>query len=142
MHHLEYTVNSKLKFVLLILFSLTSIGLAIEPAKEVKLANREIVVENLMIGLRSDNTGLVSSSAFYLGELKSQEAVIPLLKLLKNSDEEELRIAAALALLKINDARGIYAINKAIKFDDSKRVRAICSKFYNDFLNRNYLTQN
>jgi HEAT repeat protein len=87
--------------------------------KKISLVNKENVVENLMIGLRSDNSGIVLSSAFYLGELKSQEAVIPLMKILKSSDEEEPRIAAALTLLKINDARGIYAIKKAMKFDES-----------------------
>ena len=60
------------------------------------------------------------------------------MKILKNSVEEELRIGAALSLLKIGDARGIYAIKRAIQFDESKRVRDICSKFYNNYLTRNY----
>lgn len=131
-------MNSKVALLLLVLLTITSLGLAAEPAKETRLLNKEIVVENYLIGLESENNGLMSSSAFYLGELKSQEAVIPLMKILKNSDEEELRIAAALSLLKIGDARGIYAIKRAIKFDESKRVRDICSKFYNNYLNRNY----
>lgn len=138
---LKDNMHSKILLVLLILFTISSLGLAAEPAKEVRLVNKEIVVENLISGLKSENSGLVSSSAFYLGELKSQEAVISLMKLLKNSDEEELRIAAALALLKINDARGIYAIKKAIEFDESNRVRSICNKFYNDYLIRNYTTK-
>ena len=131
-------MNSKVALLLLVLLTITSLGLAAEPAKETRLLNKEIVVENYLIGLESENKGLMSSSAFYLGELKSQEAVIPLMKILKNSDEEELRIAAALSLLKIGEARGIYAIKRAIKFDESKRVRDICSKFYNNYLNRNY----
>jgi len=131
-------MNSKVTVVLLVLFTITSLGLAAEPAKEVRLINKEIVVENLIMGLKSENNGLMSSSAFYLGELKSQEAVIPLMKILKNSVEEELRIGAALSLLKIGDARGIYAIKRAIQFDESKRVRDICSKFYNNYLTRNY----
>ena len=131
-------MNSKVALVLIVLLTITSLGLAAEPAREGRLINKEVVVENLMIGLKSDNNGLISSSAFYLGEIKSQEAVIPLMKILKNSDEEELRIRAALSLLKIGDARGIYAIKRAIKFDESKRVRDICSKFYNNYLTQNY----
>ena len=134
-------MNSKVAFLLLVVLTITSLGIAAEPAKEVRLLNKEIVVENLLIGLNSNNRGLVSSSAFYLGELNTQEAVIPLMKMLKNSSEEELRIAAALALFKIGDARGIYAIKRAIKFDESKRVSDICSKFYNDYLNRNYSSE-
>ncbi|UCH64378.1 MAG: hypothetical protein JSW63_07005 [Ignavibacterium sp.] len=131
-------MNSKVALLLLVLLTITSLGLAAEPAKETRLLNKEIVVENYLIGLHSENNGLMSSSAFYLGELRSGEAVIPLMKILKSSDEEELRIAAALALLKIGDERGIYAIKKAIRFDESKRVSDICAKFYNDYLTRNY----
>jgi len=131
-------MNSKVALFLLIVLTITSLGIAAEPAKEVRLLNKEVVVENLLIGLNSNNNGLISSSAFYLGELNTKEAVIPLMKMLKNSNEEKLRIAAALALLKIGDARGIYAIKKAIEFDESKRVSDLCSKFYNNYVNRNY----
>jgi HEAT repeat protein len=130
-------MNSKVALLLLVILTITSLGLAAEPAKEARLLNREIVVKNYLNGLESENNGLMSSSAYFLGELKSEEAVIPLMKLLKSSDEEQLRIAAALALLKIGDERGIYAIKKAIRFDDSKRVSEICAKFYNDYLTRN-----
>jgi HEAT repeat protein len=131
-------MNSKVALLLLVLLTITSLGLAAEPAKEVRLLNREIAVENYLTGLESENSGLMTSSAYYLGELKSEEAVIPLMKILKSSDEEQLRIAAALALLKIGDEKGIYAIKKAIRFDESKRVSDICAKFYNDYLTRNY----
>jgi hypothetical protein len=131
-------MNSKVAMVLLVLLTITSLGLAAEPAKETRVLNREIVIENYLIGLESENNGLISSSSYFLGEIKSDEAVIPLMKILKNSDEEELRIAAALALLKIGDERGIFAIKRAIEFDESKRVSDICSKFYNDYLTRNF----
>jgi HEAT repeat protein len=130
-------MNSKVALLLLILLTITSLGLAAEPAKETRLLNKDIFIENYLIGLHSENNGLMSSSAYYLGELKSEEAVIPLMKILKSSDEEELRIVAALALLKIGDERGIYAIKKAIRFDESKRVSDICAKFYYDYLTRN-----
>lgn len=127
--------------VLLLLFVFTifmSVGLANDPAKQVKAFNKVLATKNLLIGLESKNNGLISSSAFYLGEYNSTQAVIPLMKILKNSAAEELRISAALALLKIGDARGIYAIKQAIKFDESERVSNICSKFYNAYLSQKY----
>ena len=66
--------------------------------------------------------------------LKSDEAVIPLMKILKNDENEEARIMAALSLLKIKDSRGIFAIKQAIQFDESERVRKMCSIFYQDYL--------
>jgi len=125
--------------VLLLLFVFTifiSVGMSVEPAKQVKTFNKDLATKNLLIGLESKNNGLISSSAFYLGEYNSTQAVIPLMKILKNSGAEELRISAALALLKIGDARGIYAIKRAIKFDESKRVSNMCSKFYNAYLSQ------
>ena len=127
-------MKSALTLILLIFFVFISYGSAAEPVKEKRTINRDLTIQNLLIGLNSDNAGLTSSSAFYLGEVSSTEAVIPLMKLLRNAEREELRISAALALLKIGDERGIYAIKRAIVFDESKRVSDMCKKFYSAYL--------
>lgn len=123
-------MKSKISIVLAIVFTLTSFSLAAGPNKRMSGVQKDKAVQNFLVGLKTGNAGLQSSSAFYLGELSSSEAVLPLMKVLKSNPEEELRIQAALALLKIGDARGIYAIKRAIQFDESKRVRDICTKFY------------
>ena len=127
--------------LLLLFFVFVSFGTAAEPVKETNTINRDLAIQNLLIGLDSDNIGLTSSSAFYLGELSSTEAVIPLMKMLRNAEQEELRISAALALLKIGDERGIYAIKRAIIFDESKRVNDMCEKFYNAHLYDKYSSE-
>ncbi len=88
------------------------------------------VVVNLLNGINSDNMGLKVSSAYQLGELQIEESVIPLLKMLRSSNTEEERIAAALSLSKINSAKAVYFVKMAARFDDSKRVRDLCEKFY------------
>lgn len=90
-------------------------------------------VESLLIGLNSDNIGLKSSSAYMIGELQISKAVIPLMKMLRESDNEDLRISAALALYKIGTPLAINAVKQAIKFDESERVSKHCASFYNDF---------
>ena len=120
--------------LLLLFFVFISYATAAEPVKEKRTINRDLAIQNFLNGLNSDNAGLTSSSAYYLGELSSTEAVIPLMKILRNSEKEELRISAALALLKIGDQRGIYAIKRAIIFDESKRVSDMCERFYNAYL--------
>jgi len=127
-------VKSGATLLLLICFVFVSYSTAAEPVKEKRTIKRNLAIQNFLIGLDSENAGLTSSSAYYLGELSSNEAVIPLMKILRNSEQEELRISAALALLKIGDERGIYAIKRAIIFDESKRVSDICEKFYNAYL--------
>jgi HEAT repeat protein len=125
----------------LLFFVFVSFGAAAEPVKEKRTINRDLAIQNLLVGLETDNIGLTSSSAFYLGELSSTEAVIPLMRMLRKAEQEELRISAALALLKIGDARGVYAIKRAIIFDESERVSNICEKFYNAYLYDKYSSE-
>jgi HEAT repeat protein len=99
-----------------------------------KNLNMDLVEENLINGLTETNRGVAISSAQMLGEIKSNKAVVPLMRILKNSNDEAARISAALSLYKIGDARGLYAVKQAVKFDDSQRVRNMTNKFYMESL--------
>lgn len=107
-----------------------SSSFANEPVKSDNNLNRETVISNLLEGLNSENTGLKVSSAYYLGEYKSSEAVIPLMKIFHTDTNESIRIAAALSLMKIGDERGIKTLKYAGEYDDSPKVKKMCSKFY------------
>jgi len=88
--------------------------------------------KNLLIAINTDNYGLKSSAAQILGDIKSKKAVIPLMKILKSSDDENLRIVAAHSLYKIASPMGMFAVRQAIRFDESSRVRKLCRNFYLD----------
>lgn len=87
-------------------------------------------VKSLLQGLESDNAGLQAGCAYMLGEVCCSKSVVPLMNVLHNNPSEEMRILAALALYKIGDSRGLFAIKQEIKFDESERVRQMCEKFY------------
>lgn len=123
-----------LSVLLVCLITITSFAAEYPTKSKSHTITKDIVIENLINGINSENEGLKSSSTYFLGELKSTEAVIPLLKILKNDVNEEARIMAALSLTKIGDLRGIYAVKQAIKFDSSDRVRKLCQGFYNSYL--------
>jgi hypothetical protein len=93
---------------------------------------------NLLIGLSSDNLGLRTSSAQMLGDILSQKAVFPLMSMLKDDKHEEARIVAALALSKIGSPVGMFAVKQATRFDESERVRKMCSNFYNAIVSVSY----
>lgn len=124
--------NSLLVIVMIVSLPLNSYLFGNTPDK--LSFNRDLIIKNLINGVRSENYGLRTSSAFLLGEFKSSEVVIDLLAMLHNEVNEDARIMAALSLLKINDSRGIYAIKQAIRFDKSERVQKICEKFYFHYL--------
>jgi len=94
-------------------------------------------ISSLIEGLKSDNTGLKTSCAYLLGELNVTEGIIPLMRLLRNDESEEVRICAALALYKIGTPISIFAVKQAIRFDESKRVSKLAAKFYDDYLRSN-----
>ena len=81
---------------------------------------------NYLVGVKSDNSGLRASSAYYLGEMKSEKAVIPLMEILRTDTSASTRIMAALSLYKIGDARGLHAIKQAIRFDSDEQVKKMC----------------
>jgi HEAT repeat protein len=123
-----------LSFFLVISISISSFGFILPVPAKIKNIKRDLVIVNLMNGINSGNQGLRMSSAYFLGEFKADQAVIPLMKILKSDENEEARIMAGLSLLKIKDSRGLFAIKQAIEFDDSERVRKMCSIFYQDYL--------
>lgn len=117
--------------IILSLFLMGALNAASNPKSSVNInAN---TVETLIIGLESENLGLKSSSAYMIGELQLSEATIQLLRVLRNDENEDLRIAAALALYKIGSPIAIYAVKQASKFDESKRVSKHCASFYSEY---------
>jgi hypothetical protein len=69
-----------------------------------------------------------------LGKIKSDKAVIPLMTAFHNNPNENVRIAAAWALCKIGDARGVYAVKMAVKYDECPKVQATCAWYYENFV--------
>ncbi len=113
--------------VLVVVFTVSAFSSS-NPKKQKSVSND--AVSSLLMGMESENFGLQTSSAYMLGELGSLKAVIPLMRMLHNSDKEEARIMAALSLSKIDSRTGMYAVKQAAKYDDSERVRKICFSIY------------
>lgn len=96
--------------------------------------NEDQITQSLLIGLQSCNKGLCASCTYLLGKFHCKKSVIPLMALLNNAACEEIRILAALSLIKIGDGRGVYAVKRSGIFDESERVRRLCILFYKAFL--------
>jgi hypothetical protein len=101
--------------------------------KELGEARYTKAVENLLVALKDANTndGLRRSAIYQLGELQANDAVIPIMAVLRRCHDEKCRVAAAWALCKIGDARGEYAVKQAVRFDDSRKVQLHAAWYYN-----------
>ena len=94
---------------------------------------REQIEDNYLVGLNSDAPGLQVSCAYFLGEMKSERAVIPLLKMFR--DEKNApgqRLMAAWSLYKIGDERGIYMIKCEAENTECDYLRCLCEYYYKD----------
>lgn len=101
---------------------------------ETQIKISENSIKSLLLGLTSDNLGLKTNAAYLLGEFRISEAVVPLMRVLRNDNSEEARIAAALALYKINTPLSINAVKQSVRFDESARVSKLAANFYNNYL--------
>jgi len=103
-------------------------------------ADKELIEENLFIGITSDNLGLQRVCALMLGKIQSNRAVIPLMNVLHTNADENMRVAAAWALCKIGDARGVYAVKMAVKYDECKKVQVMCAWYYENLVKQGTFT--
>ncbi|MFC2084561.1 HEAT repeat domain-containing protein [Bacteroidota bacterium] len=101
-----------------------------------KRVTADMIIDNLLEGIKSENEGLKVSSSYYLGEREADKALIPLMSILHNDKLEEARIMAALSLFKIGDERGLFAVKNAAEEDQSQIVRRMCAIFYRMHLER------
>ena len=121
-----------LTLLLLITFAMGTLDASAKPKSKVNVTQN--TVQSLIKGLNSENLGLKSSSAYMIGELQLSKAIIPLMRILHRDENEEIRIAAALALYKIGSPIAIHAVKQAIRFDGSERVSKLCASFYSEYL--------
>lgn len=79
----------------------------------------------LLKSLDDENIGIRTSAAQILGERRVQEAVDPLIKMLKSEKQYSARIVVALALFSIGDKKAIPELQKLAKNDKCKSVRTV-----------------
>ena len=120
-------------FTLTVFIFTTLTVFASNKEKESKSEARQKIESNLLMGIKSDNEGLRISSAYFLGELKSEKALLPLMEMLRSEENEGARLMAALSLVKIGSERGLYMLKREAQFNSSKRVRNMCKIFYNAY---------
>ncbi len=141
-----------LVFVFMVIALSTSIVFANEPVKAASANSTSTyndfsvfsedkydqIEENMLIGIKSDNTGLQTSCAYFLGEMKSDRAMIPLLRLVKNGGTEAARIIAALSLYKIESKIGMYRLKYLAESDESELARQVFDRIYRIYVSDKY----
>jgi hypothetical protein len=91
---------------------------------------------NYIKGLESDVHNLRMCCAYFLGELKSQKAMIPLMRMFRN-EKDDAKLVAAWSLLKIGDPRGVYLVKSGLDAKECNNIKCMLHFLYMDYCLRN-----
>jgi hypothetical protein len=91
------------------------------------------IENNYLKGLSSDNAQLKVSCAYFLGELKSERAIIPLMAMFRNAKDEGTKLVAAWSLLKIGNPRGVYFVKSSIESGNEDNINSMLRFLYKDY---------
>lgn len=128
-----------MKTLIIMLFAVLLFPTLSAQVNELPLEKKSAAVDNLTVGIISDNSGLKTSAALvlyslieesYLQSSDAPKAMIPLLIMLENGKTDEERIAAAVALFKLGNAIGIYRLRGIAVFDNNEKVANVCKNLY------------
>jgi hypothetical protein len=113
--------------------AITTISFA-QADKEISTPSKyEAIEANYLTGLNSDNQGLKVSSAYFLGNMKSSRAVIPLMKMFRNEKNNGAKLVAAWSLLKIGDARGVFLVKRESELGNCDGINCMLHQLYEDY---------
>ncbi|MBW7886894.1 MAG: HEAT repeat domain-containing protein [Bacteroidetes bacterium] len=82
--------------------------------------------KNYIFSLLIDNAGVRQSAAGFLAQYNLKGGVEPLIRILENDKVEQVRMAAALALITIGDSKARKAVEDASFYDGSEKVSKFC----------------
>jgi hypothetical protein len=102
--------------------------------KEISTPSKyEAIEANYLAGLNSGNHGLEVSSAYFLGNIKSSKAVIPLMKMFRDEKNDGAKLVAAWSLLKIGDARGVFLVKRESELGNCGGINCMLHQLYEDY---------
>lgn len=117
----------KLSVVIILIVLVSSFAVAQTPD-----ATEQEYNQFLIKALKDSNVGIRASAAQLLGDRKVQDAVKPLLKMLKSEKNNSAKIVAALALYKIGEEKALPELKQLAKCDRCKTVRHVALAIVNE----------
>jgi hypothetical protein len=98
-------------------------------------------IANLITGIKSDNLGLRKSAIYLAGLYGISETVPALIDQLKKEENAEVKVLTALVLYRLEDPRGIEAIENLYKYDENTHVKRMSKAILDEFKNKLVATE-
>lgn len=128
-----------MKTLFMLLMLMLPVSVVFSQSENLSSTQKSEIVDNLNVGINSDNNGLRTSSADVLSDLvndkyldksDASKSMIPLLIMLENGKSDEERISAALALYNLGNPIGIYRLRGVAVYDNNEKVSTVCKNLY------------
>ncbi len=102
-----------------------------------EFTKNKYALDNLIMGIHSDNEGVRKSAIYFAGKYKVLESAEVLIEQLKKEENPGIKVLIALALFEMESKEGLDAVRKLSKNDESVRVRNMATFIYNEYSNGN-----
>lgn len=119
-------------FLLTILLSNQLLGKDPKSDSEVEITKNAI--DNLILGIKSENPGLCRSCIYFVGKYKIDDAVNTLIEKVREESNPHTRILIVITLYQIGNKHGIFELDLMAHNDSDYHVREICKNICNEYL--------
>lgn len=130
--------SEKIYFVLVaILFVLLVTDTFGQNQKISDLSKHKFTLQNLEMGIQSENDGVRESSIYFAGKYRLIDTEDALIKQLKVENESDIKVLIGLALFRMNSEKGMNELQMLTKNDSNPKVRRMSQAIYNEYLVKN-----
>ncbi len=130
--------SEKLYFALVaILFVLLVTDTFGQSQKISDLSKHKYALQNLEMGIRSENDGVRESAIYLAGQYRFIDTEDALIKQLRVEKKSDIRVLIGLALYRMDSEKGMNELQKLALKDENPRVRRMSSAIYSEYLVNN-----
>jgi HEAT repeat protein len=101
------------------------------------LAKNKFALQNLEMGIKSENAGVRESAIYFAGQYRFIDTEDALIEQLKVEKESDIRVLIGLALFRMNSEKGMNELQNLASNDENPRVRRMSYAIYNEYLVNN-----
>ena len=101
------------------------------------MTNHKYALQNLEMGIQSENEGVRESSIYFAGKYRFIDTEDALIKQLQVEKDSDIKVLIGLALFRMNSEKGMNELQKLSLIDENPRVRRMSYAIFNEFLVNN-----
>jgi len=98
------------------------------------VTNNEYALKNLIVGIKSDNTGVKRSAIYFAGKYRIAEVEDVLINQLNEEEDASTRILIALVLFEMGSEEGLLEVQELSQNDENAKVRRMATQIFNEYL--------